>query len=44
MMDKIQYYLEHDRERQEIAGNGYKKVSQNHTYEQRFAEIFDILN
>jgi spore maturation protein CgeB len=41
MMDKIEYYIHHPREREAIAENGHKKVSEQHTYELRFQEIFD---
>lgn len=43
MMEKIDYYLQHDKERQMIAANGYHKVSREHTYEQRFAEMLSVL-
>ena len=33
MMDKIRYYLRHDRERIRIAMNGYQKVRQYYSYE-----------
>lgn len=35
LLDKIHYYLNHDYEREQIAKNGYNKVKQYHTYEQR---------
>ncbi len=43
LMEKIDYYLEHEAERHTIAQNGYKKVCTEHTYEQRLQEIFDIV-
>jgi spore maturation protein CgeB len=44
MMDKIDYYLKHEKERKEIAKNGQKKVCREHTYKKRLGEIFDIVN
>ncbi len=43
LIDKVGYYLEHEDERKVIAQNGYKKVLQNHTYEQRLLEIIDVV-
>ena len=43
LMDKVEYYLTHEDERKEIARLGYEKVCQNHTYEQRLAEIIDVV-
>ena len=43
LMDKIDYYLEHEDERVRIAQSGFRKVQQNHTYEQRLLEIIDIV-
>lgn len=43
MMDKIDYFLKHDRERREIAANGRKKVCETHTYQKRFEEIFELV-
>ena len=31
MKDKVQYYLEHDEERKQIAKNGYQKVKETFT-------------
>ena len=31
MKDKVQYYLEHDEERMQIAKNGYQKVKEAFT-------------
>ncbi len=42
LMDKISYYLKNENERKAIAANGKKKVSEEHTYEKRFHEIFAV--
>lgn len=43
LMDKLEYYLNHEDERRAIAENGYRKVAADHTYEQRLLEIIDIV-
>ena len=40
---KIEYYLSHDKERIEIAQNGYQKVAANHTFQKFFQDIFSIV-
>lgn len=40
---KASYYLEHDKERREIAQNGWQKVKQFHSYEQRMTEMMTLL-
>lgn len=40
MLQKIDYYLRHEAERQEIARNGHDKVAERHTYRHRIREIF----
>lgn len=40
--DKIEYYLAHDAERQEIARNGYEKVLNNHTYQIRVLQMLEL--
>jgi spore maturation protein CgeB len=40
LVDKIQYYLDHDGERVAIAQAGYLRTLEQHTYENRFREIF----
>ncbi len=40
---KASYYLEHDKERREIAENGWQKVKQFHSYEQRMTEMMTLL-
>ena len=42
MLDKIEYYLTHEEERQVIAKNGWGKVCAEHTYEKRIAEMLSI--
>lgn len=43
LSNKCSYYLTHDNERKQIASNGYGKISEFHTYDIRFKEIFDIV-
>ncbi|MDE7044179.1 MAG: glycosyltransferase, partial [Acetatifactor sp.] len=43
LMDKIDYYLKHEAERAQIAENGLRRISTDHTYEQRVAEILSYL-
>lgn len=43
MMQKIDYYLQHDEERQAIARNGHAAVCAEHSYDKRFAEMLSIL-
>lgn len=40
LASKIFYYLGNDEERENIAGRGYARVMKEHTYEQRFLDIF----
>lgn len=42
LLQKIEYYLAHEQERQAIAGNGYKKVARAHTYRHRVREMLDF--
>lgn len=42
-VEKIKYYLSHDREREEIAQAGYERTLREHTYEKRFNEIFKTM-
>lgn len=39
LLNKIEYYLSHPKERQQIALNGFHRVQEAHTYEHRVAEI-----
>lgn len=43
MLMKIDYYLEHDDERKEIASNGYQTLKKYHTFEQRIKTIMDTV-
>jgi spore maturation protein CgeB len=43
LADKCRYYLKHEDERQAIAQAGYQRTVKDHTYEQRFREIFKTL-
>lgn len=38
-LEKVDYYLTHEDERQRIAENGYHKVAAGHTYRHRVREI-----
>lgn len=40
MLEKIDYYLAHDEERERIAKNGFSKVLYEHTYRLAFEKIF----
>ncbi len=44
LLAKVDYYLHHDKERQEIAMNGCRKVRTQHTYENRIQTMLDIIN
>lgn len=37
------YYLSHEEERKQIAENGYKKVCENHTFEQRVRKMMEVV-
>lgn len=39
----IQYYLQHEKEREQIAKSGYERTIREHTYEQRLREIFEMI-
>lgn len=43
LLEKCQYYLEHEEERMQIAQNGYQKAAKFHSLEQRIGEMFHIL-
>jgi len=40
LVEKIRYWLENEEERRGVAEAGYRRVLAEHTYDQRFAEIF----
>ncbi len=40
LVDKTRYYLDHGEEREEIRSAGFARTRRDHTYEQRFTEIF----
>ena len=44
MLDKVRYYLAHEKERETLAHNAYKFVLNNHTWTQRFAHIFERID
>ena len=43
LQDKLAYYLQHDKERKEIAANGCRKVRTEHTYQKRLEEMLAIV-
>jgi len=43
MIEKIDYYLEHDKEREKIARAGQKRTLKYHTYQERVKEIIKYL-
>lgn len=43
LLNKIGYFLSHEKERNEIAANGHRKALQNHSFEKCFQEIFEIV-
>lgn len=42
--EKIQYLLDHEEQRQDIARKGRERTLSEHTYEHRMSELADILN
>lgn len=40
MLEKIRYFLSHESERSAIAEAGHRRVLKDHTYEQRFKQLF----
>ena len=44
LIEKIEYYLNHEKEREAIAKAGYERTLEEHTYENRFNEIFKIMD
>ena len=43
LTDKCSFYLSHEKERMEIAMQGYKKVSASHTYEKRITQMIHTI-
>lgn len=43
LINKVIYYLSHEKERLEIAHNGHEKVKKNHSFEKFFAYIFSVV-
>jgi spore maturation protein CgeB len=43
LKDKVDFYLAHPEERQEIADRAYARAHREHTYEARLAKMFEIL-
>ena len=44
LLDKADYYLTHEEERQKIALSGYEKTRALHTYETRISKMIQIIN
>lgn len=44
LLSKIDYYLKNDKERKQIAENGFQKIVSGHTYVHRAEEILSYLN
>lgn len=42
LMGKCEYYLSHDKERREIAHNGFEKVKKYHTYDIKLTQMLEI--
>ena len=42
LIDKCNYYLQHDNERQKIAIHGYETIQKYHTYSHRISELIRI--
>lgn len=42
LLNKIEYYLAHEKERADIAANGFEKVSRCHSFLQRMKQILDL--
>jgi len=41
MVEKVQYYLEHEEERRQIAHAGYEKVLREYNYAEKLRRIFE---
>lgn len=44
LQKKVEYYLNHEEERKQIAFNGWRKVKELHSYQQRFDEMSKIIS
>lgn len=44
MVEKARYYLEHEEEREKIAGAGYEEFIKNHTYKHRVEQILSMVS
>lgn len=42
LLEKIEYYLSHDKERKDIATNAFQKIHTEHTYEHRLDTMLEI--
>lgn len=42
LCEKVEYYLSHEKERQEVARNGYEKVVGSHTYVHRVQQMLEF--
>ena len=43
LLERIQYFLSHDREREVVKSAGYKRALTDHTFQKRFEDIFQII-
>lgn len=43
LVDKVKYYLSHEKKRIEIAHNGHEKAKKNHSFEKFFQDIFQVV-
>lgn len=43
MVDKVRYYLKHEKEREAVAQCGYKSTLRDHTMEKRYGDLFDAI-
>ena len=43
LMRKLEYYLNHEDERAQIAKNGHDKIQKEHTFDIRVSQIIDIV-
>lgn len=44
LVEKVDYYLKHDSQREQIARNGYEKTKKYHTYDNRIAQMIQTLH